>query len=133
MVFRRAPDHVRINLPERAQAGTGLTFTYLTDIETGSCEANQLLQGPPCKEAIIFARNIIEWLNKHGATHARPYTDLRGYGHTGIVTIIWSDGPSALDTATHFSVATAGETPQLPAWIGLKNETDFDLRWQIPY
>lgn len=92
-----------------------------------------MLGAPPCGQCVRMVAQIQQWLLGRDVESVHVTTDIRQYGNQGVVTVIWGSGPSAREVAEVFAVGHRDGLPLLPAWVGLKAEHDFDLRWQTPY
>lgn len=134
MASRRVPESVRAELPRRAHAGLGLDGSFPTILRTGqTVPAAEACKHAPSEQCVQMLNAIQHWLVAQGVGHLHIVTDLRGYGQPGTAAIIWGEGPTAHDVAQVFATDWLDDLPRIPAWMALKAEHEFDLRWQPPY
>lgn len=127
------PSSIKAELPKRASAGIGLDPEYPTRMGTRVCKAAAACRHTPSQDMITFVQKVMTYLRDHHATQVRLLQHYRDRGQPGALLLAWSDGPSAADIASTFSVSTAEcGTPRLPSWLSLRHDNDFDLRWQPP-
>lgn len=134
---RRAglPHDIRTELPTRANAGIGHDPEFPTTTANGAvCKAVAACRHQPSRDMLLFVKQIVDHLHHHRATHVRVQQDFRDRGYPGSLLVAWGSGPSAAEVATQFAVSISScGTPRLPAWLSLRVDTDFDLRWQPAY
>lgn len=128
------PEHIRAELPFRAKAGHGLDFDYPTEIDGAVVPAAKACTQPPSKAMWTLVHEVTGYLQKAGAQHIDVVPDRRSLGQPGNLTVCWFGEVPAAKVAEAFAVSTTDEgTPRVPAWLCLRRDDDFDLRWQPPY
>jgi len=128
------PEHIRAQLTFRASAGSGHDADYPTAVPGRTVPASDALLVSPSEQMLDYARSIVRHLQQIGAQNVSIGFDLRGKGNPGAMTILWSGVTSPADLAATFAVSTAEDgTPRLPAWLSLRADHEFDLRWQPAY
>jgi hypothetical protein len=128
------PEHIRVELPLRAQAGHGLDFDYPTVTDAGEVPAAKACLGAPSPQMKDMVRKVATFLHDEGAEHIDVVPDMRAKGMPGNLTVRWMGAVPALKVAQEFAVAVGDDgTPRVPAWLCLRRDDDFDLRWQPPY
>lgn len=126
------PERIRAELPTRARAGIGHDPNHLTPMADKMCRANDARSQRPSPYMVEFVRRIVDHLHEVGATHITIAQDLQHLGHQGSLTVQWAGAEATVaSVAAKFAVSTSLDgTPRLPAWVSLRNDDDFDLRWQ---
>lgn len=88
----------------------------------------------PSAEMLSVVREVTDFLHESGASHIDVVPDMRGRGEPGAITVRWMGEIPARVVAERFAVSAADDgTPRVPAWLNLRADNDFDLRWQPPY
>lgn len=131
---RRAglPAEIRAQLTTRAAAGRGLDGEYPTQTAAGTVTpACEMLSAEPTEAMLMFVRKITNYLHDHGAHHVTVTQDRSKDGHIGQLTIQWAGPLPPSQVAEQYAVSRAADgTPRLPAWVNLRADAEFDLRWQ---
>ena len=129
------PADVRRELPLRANAGVGLDPEFPTTIRDGRvCRAAVACHHRPSKDMLLFAKQVMDYVDGHGGMHVRIQQDFRDRGQPGALLVMWSGGPDAAEVAEQFAVSTTEDgTPRVPAWLSLRVDDVFDMRWQPAY
>lgn len=133
MARRRSglPANIRSELPSRANAGVGLDPEFPTRMGGKVCKASIACRHQPSPDMVAFVRDIMEYLKTADAQQVRLVQHYRDRGQPGALLLVWESGPAAADVAAKFAVSTSEcGTPRLPAWLSLRVDNDFDLRWQ---
>ena len=130
----RLPDSIRAELPVRGRAGAGHDQTYPTDAGSGTVPAAAACWRRPSAQMLGLAEQVRDYLRSSGAEHIDVARDVRGRGMTGALTVRWFKGVPPATVAAKFGVSRAADgTPLLPAWLSLRADDDFDLRWQVGF
>lgn len=128
------PEHIRAELPLRAKAGHGLDFDYPTVVDGGEVPAAKACLTAPSPHMKAMVRDVAEYLIASGADHIDVVPDMRSLGHPGSLTVRWMGSVPAAKVAAQFKVSDGDDgTPRVPAWLCLRRDDDFDMRWQPPY
>lgn len=128
------PAHIRAELRERADAGAGLDFTHPTDLDGRTVPAKQACTAPPSQAMVTVADEVCTFLRSVGAEHVSVVPNPRCLDQPGNLTVQWYGGVPARRVAEKFAVArTSEDLPLIPAWLCLRADDDFDMRWQPPY
>ena len=128
------PEHIRAELPLRAKAGHGLDFDYPTEIDGSTVPAAKAVLLPPSAAMEAMVDKVTGYLHGIGAEHVSVVSDMRSLGQPGNLTVRWYGALPAAQVAEKFAVSTSDEgVPRVPAWLCLRRDDDFDLRWQPPY
>lgn len=128
------PPHIQAELPQRARYGVGHDMSAPTLHFGESLTAYTARTREPSPEMMAVIKSIGAWVESRGGKSVGILIDIRHAKHSGCITVSWDGGPSAFDVATQFAVGydTDG-LPLIPGWLSLKNEDDWDLRWQPTY
>jgi hypothetical protein len=128
------PEHIRAELPARANAGVGHDADYPTRVGDQTVPAQHACRMNPSAEMLSVVREVTGFLRESGAAHIEVAPDLRGTGQPGAITVRWMGDVPARIVAEKFAVSAADDgTPRVPAWLNLRSDSEFDLRWQPPY
>lgn len=128
------PPHIRAELRERAAAGIGLDPDHPTDVGGRTVPAAQACGMRPSPAMIAVAEQVTDFLDSVGASHVGIVPNPRCPDQPGNLTIQWYGGVPAKAVADQFAVSkTADGTSRVPAWLSLRADDDFDMRWQPPY
>ncbi len=130
----RLPDNIRAELPVRGRAGTGHDLTFPTETGAGVVPAEAARWSRPSAQMLALVQQVSDYLLSCGAEHVDVMTDLRRRGMPGAFTLRWFKGVPPATVAAKFAVSEAADgTPLVPAWLSLRADDDFDLRWQVGY
>lgn len=130
----RVPDRVRAELSARAQAGIGHDPTVPTVTAYGTVPAAEAVAFRPSGDMLVLVQQVVSYLRECDVRHVDVQVDVRDLGCPGAVTVRWHGGVSPLQVASRFAVSTAPNgIPRIPAWLSLRADDQFDLRWQPPY
>lgn len=126
------PSEIRAELPMRANLGIGLDPEYPTTMgDRGHLKAAIACRYKPSPQMLDFVRDVAAYVQSHDGTQVRVLQDFRHRDYPSDLLLAWSEGPSPSDVAAKFAVSNAEDgTPRLPAWLSLRADNDFDLRWQ---
>ena len=125
------PTHIRHDLDNRAKAGFGHDPDAPTMSNGTSVAARLAKESAPSTEMLGIVREVRLLLTGLGASHIDTVPDLRNNGTPGDLTVRWHGQVPAKAIATHFATSTTLDgTPRIPAWLSLRADDDFDLRWQ---
>lgn len=128
------PAAIKAELPSRANAGVGLDPEFPTRTTSGVCRAAVACHHRPSPDMVALVRDVMNYLTAANAQQVRLLQNYRDQGQPGALTVAWTSGPPAAETAERFAVSTAEcGTPRLPSWLSLRADDDFDLRWQPPF
>lgn len=125
------PAEIRAELPLRANLGVGLDPEYPTAMGERECPAKVACRYKPSPQMIDYVRDVAAYVQSQDATQVRVLADFRHRDYPSDLLLAWSGGPAPAAVAEKFAVSTAEDgTPRLPAWLSLRADNDFDLRWQ---
>lgn len=128
------PPHVRAHLADRASAGRGHDMRAATLNRGTVVSAYQARLADPSPEMLAVVRDVMEWIADHGGVGVGLQVDIRFNMHPGCITVCWNGDPTALTVAEQFAVGrTIDGLPQIPGWLSLRNDDNWDLRWQVTY
>jgi hypothetical protein len=128
------PPHVRVELDIRASAGAGHDGEYQTVMGQETVPAQHACRMEPSEQMWRMVQNVTDHLRDVGASNIVVVPDFRGHDEPGALTIQWEGNVPAKDIATRFAVSVSDDgTPRVPAWLSLRADGDFDLRWQKPF
>lgn len=125
------PEHIRKELPDRARAGVGLDPDAPTLVNGVKVSADFARQRVPSEEMLGLVGQVEGFLATQGAKHIDVVRDFRKNGCPGDLTVRWYGPVAASVVAGQFAVSVCADgTPRIPAWLSLRADDDFDLRWQ---
>lgn len=128
------PAYVRAELPQRAKYGLGHDMLAPTSNSGNKITAFNARLAEPSPEMMATVKAVWEVVESEGGTSVGLLLDARHAKHPGCVTVTWGNGPKAIEVAARFATGYLEDgTPQIPGWLSLKSEDDWDLRWQPTY
>lgn len=129
------PGHVCRQLFHRGRAGRGLNDSHAVVWNGALIPADQACRQQPSQEMRALAQDVQKFLAASGARNIDVIQDYHQKGRPGCLTVRWTGEIRACDVAAEFAVSVRQDdgTPQIPSWLALRAEDDFDLRWQDPF